>query len=74
MTVKSQHKDLKRKVNEAEDKRNVRRGYNSWYDLRVLKKLKLQAKDKLQETKLTKYKIIQDNIQTEQVFTPLLKL
>ena len=58
MKVKSQHKDLKRKVNEAEDKRNIRRGHKSWYDLRVLKKLKLQAKDKLQETKLTKYKII----------------
>ena len=51
MTVKSQHKDLKRKVNEAEDKRNVRRGYNSWYDLRVLKKLKLAAKDRLRALK-----------------------
>jgi hypothetical protein len=51
MTVKSQHKDLKRKVNEAEDKRNVRRGHNSWYDLRVLKKLKLAAKDRLRALK-----------------------
>ena len=51
MTVKSQHKDLKRKVNEAEDKRNVRRGHISWYDLRTLKKLKLQAKEKLQALK-----------------------
>ena len=51
MTVKSQHKDLKRKVNEAENKRNVRRGYNSWYDLRVLKKLKLRAKEKLKAMK-----------------------
>jgi len=51
MTVKSQHKDLKRKVNEAEDKRNVRRGSTSWYALRTLKKLKLQAKEKLQALK-----------------------
>ena len=51
MTVKSQHKDLKRKVNLAEDTRNVNRSGASWYDLRVLKKQKLRAKEKLQAEK-----------------------
>ena len=45
------HKDLKRKVNIAEEKRNIRRGLKSWYNLRTLKKLKLKMKDKLAEKK-----------------------
>ena len=51
MTIKSQHKDLKKQVNLAEDTRNVNRSGASWYDLRVLKKLKLQAKEKLKAQK-----------------------
>ena len=47
MTIKEKHKDLKKKVNIAEEKRNIRRGQKSWYDLRTLKKLKLKMKDKL---------------------------
>ena len=47
MTVKEKHKDLKKKVNLAEEKRRIRRGQKSWYDLRTLKKLKLKMKDKL---------------------------
>ena len=43
MTVKSQHKDLKRKVNAAEEMRNTIRSETSWYDIRVLKKEKLKA-------------------------------
>ena len=47
MKKKEKHKDLKKKVNLAEKKRNLRRGQKSWYDLRKLKKLKLNMKDKL---------------------------
>ena len=47
MTAKEKHKDLKKKVNIAEEKRSIRRGQKSWYDLRTLKKLKLKMKDKL---------------------------
>jgi uncharacterized protein YdcH (DUF465 family) len=47
MKIKEKHKDLKKKVNLAEKKRNLRRGQKSWYDLRKLKKLKLNMKDKL---------------------------
>ena len=41
------HKNLKKKVNLAEKKRNIRRGQKCLYDLRTLKKLKLNMKDKL---------------------------
>ena len=51
MTIKEKHKDLKKKVNIAEEKRNIRRGQKSWYDLRTLKKLKLNMKDKLLKDK-----------------------
>ena len=51
MTAKEKHKDLKKKVNIAEEKRNIRRGQKSWYDLRTLKKLKLNMKDKLLKSK-----------------------
>ena len=47
MKIKEKHKDLKKKVTVAEEKRNLRRGQKSWLDLRVLKKLKLSMKDKL---------------------------
>jgi hypothetical protein len=47
MKTKEKHKDLKKKVNIAEKKRDLRRGPKSWHDLRTLKKLKLSMKDKL---------------------------
>tara|TARA_B110000967_G_scaffold207486_1_gene256987 strand:- start:651 stop:800 length:150 start_codon:yes stop_codon:yes gene_type:complete len=49
MKIKEKHKDLKKKVNTAESKRKLRRGQKSWYDLRTLKKLKLNMKDKLKK-------------------------
>jgi len=51
MNYKEYHKDLKRKVNLAEEVRNNDRSNSSWVDVRTLKKLKLKAKDKLNETK-----------------------
>jgi len=47
MKIKEKHKDLKKKVNIAEKERNLKRGQKTWYDLRTLKKLKLNMKDKL---------------------------
>jgi uncharacterized protein YdcH (DUF465 family) len=47
MKIKEKHKDLKKKVTIAEEKRNLRRGQKSWSDLRTLKKLKLRMKDKM---------------------------
>jgi uncharacterized protein YdcH (DUF465 family) len=47
MKIKEKHKDLKKKVNVAEKERNLKRGLKAWYDLRTLKKLKLNMKDKL---------------------------
>jgi uncharacterized protein YdcH (DUF465 family) len=47
MKTKEKHKDLKKQVNIAEKKRNLRRGEKSWEDLRTLKKLKLKMKDEL---------------------------
>ena len=49
MKTKEKHKDLKKKVNIAEKKRNLRRGEKSWKDLRTLKKLKLKMKDELKK-------------------------
>jgi len=49
MKTKEKHKDLKKKVNVAEKKRNSSRGQKSWEDLRTLKKLKLNMKDKLRK-------------------------
>lgn len=54
-TTKEKHKELKIKVNEIESKRNIDRSSNSWFSLRELKKLKLQAKDKLNELKQKLY-------------------
>ena len=48
---KAHHKELKRAVNEVEDKRRNDRTFKSWFDLRTLKKIKLQAKYKLNEIK-----------------------
>jgi len=47
--IKHNHKELKSKVNELEEVRNNDRSNYSWYNLRQLKKLKLKAKDKLNE-------------------------
>ena len=47
MKVKEKHKDLKKKSKYCRKKRSLRRGQKSWYDLRKLKKLKLNMKDKL---------------------------
>ena len=47
MKIKEKQKDLKKKVNLAEKKRNLKRGQKSWQDLRTLKKLKLKMKDEL---------------------------
>ena len=51
MSLKAKHKELKKEVLIAEDVRQQRRGYNSWLRLRELKKMKLKAKDKLNEIK-----------------------
>ena len=53
MNYKEYHKELKKKVNiGSEQVRNEDRSNKTWEDVRTLKKLKLQAKDKLNETKL----------------------
>jgi len=51
MKIKEENKDLKKKVNIAERKRNTKRGTKSWHDLRTLKKLKLNIKDRLSKSK-----------------------
>jgi uncharacterized protein YdcH (DUF465 family) len=49
--IKAKHKELKGKVNEVEQVRNNDRSSYSWLQARELKKLKLKAKDKLNEIK-----------------------
>ena len=49
--IKHNHKELKSKVGELEQLRNNDRSAYSWYNIRQLKKIKLQAKDKLNEIK-----------------------
>jgi len=49
--IKVNHKSLKSKVKEAEEIRNLDRSPYSWFNIRQLKKLKLKAKDKLNELK-----------------------
>jgi hypothetical protein len=49
--IKHNHKELKSKVGELEELRNNDRSTYSWYNLRQLKKLKLIAKDKLNDIK-----------------------
>jgi uncharacterized protein YdcH (DUF465 family) len=51
MIAKAKHKELKTKVNEVEIKRRNDRSSTSWLELRELKKLKLKAKDKLNDIK-----------------------
>lgn len=51
MNYKQYHKELKKQVNEIEDKRNNDRSSKTWYQLKELKKLKLKAKEQLNETK-----------------------
>ena len=36
---KEKHKELKKKVNIAEKERNLKRGQETWHDLRTLKKI-----------------------------------
>tara|TARA_Y100000004_G_scaffold190853_1_gene248632 strand:+ start:319 stop:492 length:174 start_codon:yes stop_codon:yes gene_type:complete len=47
LTQKAHHKDLKREVNTLEQERKTDRSETSWFNIRTLKKIKLQAKDKL---------------------------
>ena len=51
LEIKAHHKELKRAVNEVEKKRSQDRSSKSWFDLRTLKKIKLNAKDKLNAIK-----------------------
>ena len=51
MNFKQYHKELKKQVNEVEEKRNNDRSSTTWYELKELKKLKLKAKEKLNEIK-----------------------
>jgi len=51
MIAKAKHKELKKQVNEFEEVRNNDRSSTSWFQLRELKKLKLKAKEKLNEIK-----------------------
>ena len=44
---KAHHKDLKREVNSLEQERTTDRSETSWFNIRTMKKIKLQAKDKL---------------------------
>jgi len=47
MNAKDQHKELKKKVNVLEQQRNEDRSSTLWRQIKEMKKLKLQAKDKL---------------------------
>ena len=51
LEIKAHHKELKRAVNEVEQKRSQDRSNKLWYDISTLKKIKLMAKDKLNATK-----------------------
>ena len=51
MDLKEQHKEMKREVNILEEKRRIDRGSVSWQLLKDAKKLKLKAKEKLNEIK-----------------------
>ena len=48
LEIKAHHKELKRAVNEVENKRSQDRSNKLWYDFRTLKKIKLLAQDKLE--------------------------
>ena len=49
--AKAEHKELKKQVNVMEEVRKNDRSFTSWYELKRLKKLKLKAKEKINETK-----------------------
>ncbi len=51
LEVKAHHKELKRAVNEIESKREIDRSSKLWFDMKTLKKIKLNAKDKLNAIK-----------------------
>ena len=51
LEAKAHHKELKRAVNEIESKRTIDRSSKLWFDMKTLKKIKLNAKDKLNATK-----------------------
>ena len=51
LEAKAHHKELKRAVNEIESKRSIDRSSKLWYDMKTLKKIKLNAKDKLNAIK-----------------------
>jgi len=51
LEAKAHHKELKRAVNEIESKREIDRSSRLWFDIRTLKKIKLNAKDKLNAIK-----------------------
>jgi hypothetical protein len=51
MDAKTQHKELKKQVNELEQQRNVDRSSTLWSKIKEMKKLKLKAKEKLHATK-----------------------
>ena len=51
LEIKAHHKELKRAVNEVEKKRRNDRSSKLWFDVRTLKKIKLNAKDKLNAIK-----------------------
>ena len=58
--LKREHKKLETVTKKAIKKRLNDRASDSWKDLRELKKLKLQLKDKI--NKLKHYNILQDNV------------
>jgi len=47
MNLKTKHKELKKEVNKLEKQRNEDRSFSLWQRIKEMKKLKLQAKDKL---------------------------
>ena len=47
MNEKTKHKELKKEVNKLEEQRNNDRSFSLWQKIKEMKKLKLQAKDKL---------------------------
>ena len=51
MDLKEQHKEMKREVKILEEKRRIDRGSVSWQLLKNAKKLKLKAKERLNEIK-----------------------
>ena len=52
MNAKDQHKELKKEVTKLENQRNADRSSTLWSKIKEMKKLKLQAKDKLNASKL----------------------